>query len=186
MPIASEPIDFIVFAYRWNKIVSIKPISTKKQVADILTKPITEIMQVETDKKQTTATRMDQPRAEVEKHLKGYEEIIINSVDSGFCVQKEMTFQEGVNMMRDGDVLTIRKFYDGELDDSPKRAMDEVVANHPNGKYMEVNWRCEWYDDLWRLRVFYGVEIPDFSDEDYEYDDVWLNWKTLEYFGSST
>ena len=77
-------------------------------------------------------------------------------------------------------------FYDGELDDSPKRAMDEVVANHPNGKYMEVNWRCEWYDDLWRLRVFYGVEIPDFSDEDYEYDDVWLNWKTLEYFGSST
>ena len=113
-------------------------------------------MQVATDTTQTTATGTDQSRAEVEKHLKGYEEIIINSVDSGFCVQKEMTFQEGVNMMRDGDVLTIRKFYDGELDDSPKRAMDEVVSKHLNGKYMEVNWRLEWYNDLYRLRVFMG------------------------------
>ena len=131
--------------------MSIKLISTQQQVADIFTKPIPKTMQVATDTKQTTATETDQSRVEVEKHLKGYQEIIINSVDSGLCVQKEMTFQEGVNMMRDRDVLTVRMFYDGELDDSPKRAMDEVVANHPKGKYMEVNWRCEWYDDLWRL-----------------------------------
>ena len=107
MPIASAPIDFIVFAYRWNKIVSIQLISTKQQLADIFTKPIPEIMQVATNTTQTTATGTDQSRAEVEKHLKGYEEIIINSVDSGLCVQKEMTFQEGVNMMKDGDVLTV-------------------------------------------------------------------------------
>ena len=168
MPIASAPIDFIVFAYRWNKFVSIKLISSQPQGADFFTKSIPKTMQAAMDMKQISATATDKSRVKVEKHLKGYQEIVINSVDSGLCIQKEMTFQEGVNMMQDGDVLTIRMFYDGEFDDSPKRAMDEVVANHPKGKYMEVNWRCEWYDDLWRLRVFYGVEIPDFSDEEYE------------------
>ena len=51
-----------------------------------------------------------------------------------------------------------------------KTPMEAIVDKHPNGKNMVVNWRLELYDDLYALRVFYGVEVP-FLDDEYCGDD---------------
>ena len=50
-----------------------------------------------------------------------------------------------------------------------KKELEAVVAKHTSeGKNMEVNFRLELYDELYALRVYYGVDIP-FSDDDSDF-----------------
>ena len=113
-------------------------------------------MQTATDKREQVTAK---------KHLQTLYTIRIHNEKSGLCIKRPMSFQEGIDLMQEGDVLTVETYFDREYKYDVKTAMDEIVSKHPNRKDMEVNWCLELYDDLYRLRVFYGVEVPFLDNE---------------------
>ena len=95
--------------------------------------------------------------------------MIITNKKAGLEVELRVSLDKGVAAMVEGDVLMLKCMYDEDDGYRVKKELEAVVAKHiADGKDMEVNFRLELYDELYALRVYYGVDIP-FSDDDSDF-----------------
>ena len=93
--------------------------------------------------------------------------MVITNEKTGLQIELRVSFEEGIDSMVEGDVLFLKQMYDEDTGLEVKKVLEALVAPHiAKGKDMEVNFRLELYDDLYALRVYYGVDIP-FSDDEY-------------------
>ena len=95
--------------------------------------------------------------------------MIITNKKAGLEIELRVSLDEGIASMVEGDVLMLQCMYDKDNGYAVKKELEAVVAKHTaEGKDMEVNFRLELYDELYALRVYYGVDIP-FSDNESNY-----------------
>ena len=92
--------------------------------------------------------------------------MIITNKQAGLEIELRVSLTKGVASMVEGDVLMLQCMYDEDDGYEVKKELEAVVAKHiADGKDMEVNFRLELYDELYALRVYYGVDIPFLDDE---------------------